>query len=99
MDAQLTTLRRGFALSPDPHPRGGPDSYYQQVLGAVLVHPDHREVIPLAPEMIISQDGTTKNDCERNATKRFLARFRDDYPRLPVIVIADGLSSNGPHSR
>jgi hypothetical protein len=47
--------------------------------------------------MIIPQDGTTKNDCERNAAKRFLPRFRADYPRLPVIVIEDGLSSNGPH--
>ncbi len=77
--------------------RNGTKSYYQQVLGAALVHPNHRVVIPLAPEMIITQDGTTKNDCERNAAKRFLAEFRADYPRLPVIVIEDGLSSNGPH--
>lgn len=77
--------------------RDGTETYYQQVLGAALVHPDHRVVIPLAPEMIIPQDGTTKNDCERNAAKRFLPKFRADYPRLPVIVIEDGLSSNGPH--
>ena len=79
--------------------RNGTKSYYQQVLGAALVHPDHRVVIPLAPEMIITQDGTTKNDCERNASKRFLSQFRSDYPRLPVIVIEDGISSNGPHVR
>src|SRR6266568_7361725 len=77
--------------------RNGTTSYYQQVLGAALVHPDHRVVIPLAPEMIIPQDGTTKNDCERNATKRFLPKFRADFPRLPVIVVEDGISSNGPH--
>ena len=77
--------------------RNGTETYYQQVLGAALVHPDSRVVIPLAPEMIIPQDGTTKNDCERNACKRFLPRFRADLPRLPVIVIEDGLSSNGPH--
>ena len=45
----------------------GKTLYYQQVLGAALVHPDSRVVIPLAPEMIIPQDGATKNDCERNA--------------------------------
>lgn len=73
--------------------------YYQQVLGAALVHPDSKVVIPLAPEMIIPQDGATKNDCERNAAKRFLPRFRAEFPRLPVIVVEDGISSNAPHIR
>jgi hypothetical protein len=77
----------------------GKKLYYQQVVGAALVHPDHRVVIPLAPEMIIPQDGATKNDCERNATKRWLPKFRADFPRLPVIVVEDGLSSNAPHIR
>lgn len=77
--------------------RNGTKLYYQQVLGAALVHPDHRVVIPLAPEMIIPQDGATKNDCERNAARRFLPKFRADFPRLPVIVVEDGLSSNAPH--
>jgi hypothetical protein len=40
--------------------------YYHHLLGAVLVHPDRREVIPLAPEPIVKGDGDTKNDCERN---------------------------------
>ncbi len=79
--------------------RNGTETYYQQVLGAALVHPDHKVVIPLAPEMIIPQDGSTKNDCERNGAKRFLPQFRADYPKLPVIVVEDGLSSNGPHIR
>lgn len=72
-------------------------TYYHQMLGAVLVHPDRREVIPLCPEPIIKQDGATKNDCERNAARRFLAAFRREHPHLPVIVVEDGLSSNGPH--
>jgi hypothetical protein len=75
----------------------GTNTYYKQLLGAVLVHPDNPVVIPLAPEMIIKQDGATKNDCERNAARRFMVEFRMDYPRLPVIIIEDGLSSNGPH--
>jgi hypothetical protein len=72
-------------------------TYYQQVLGAAIVHPDYREVIPLAPEMIIKQDGSSKNDCERNAAKRLLQKVRQDHPRLGLIVIEDGLSSNAPH--
>ena len=79
--------------------RSGKETFYQQVLGAALVHPDFKEVIPLAPEMIIHQDGATKNDCERNAAKRFLCKLRQDHPHLPLIVIEDALSSNGPHIR
>jgi hypothetical protein len=77
--------------------RNGTVTHYQQVFGAAIVHPDHREVVPLAPEMIIPQDGTTKNDCERNGSKRWLAEFRSDFPRLRVILIEDGLASNAPH--
>jgi len=79
--------------------RNGKITYYQQVLGAAIVHPDFREVIPLAPEMIVKQDGSTKNDCERNAAKRFLQKVRQDHPRLGFIVVEDGLSSNAPHIR
>jgi hypothetical protein len=79
------------------HHRNGSVSYSHQLLGAAIVHPDFQEVIPLAPEPIIKQDGVVKNDCERNATRRWLKRFRQDHPRLKVIVIEDALSSNAPH--
>ena len=77
----------------------GTVTYYHQMLGAALVHPDKAEVIPLAPEPIIKQDGQTKNDCERNAARRFLQRFRQEHPHLPVIVVEDALSANAPHVR
>ena len=56
------------------------------MLGAVLLHPAKRAVIPLRPEPIVQQDGTTKNDCERNAAKRLIAKLRQDHPHLQVIV-------------
>ena len=77
----------------------GEVTYHHQMLGAVLLHPDHREVIPLAPEPIQKQDGTTKNDCERNAAKRLLRKIRKEHPRLKLIVVEDALASNGPHIR
>ena len=83
----------------EKHHRNGSVSYSHQLLGATLVHPDLKEVIPLAPEPIIQQDGQTKNDCERNATRRWLKRFRQEHPHLPVIVVEDGLSANAPHLR
>ena len=83
----------------EKHHRGGGITYSHQLLGASLVHPDHKEVIPLMPEPIIQQDGHTKNDCERNATRRWLQHFRRDHPHLPVIIIEDALSANAPHLR
>jgi hypothetical protein len=81
----------------EKHHRNGKVTYSHQMLTGAIVHPDRAEVIPVCPEPIIKQDGTTKNDCERNAAKRFLAKFRAEHPHLPVIVTEDGLSSNGPH--
>jgi len=77
--------------------RNGSITYYHQMLGAALIHPDFREVIPLMPEPIIKQDGTEKNDCERNAAKRFIAKLRQAPPHLKFIITEDSLSSNAPH--
>ena len=75
----------------------GKKTYSHQMLAACIVHPGLKQVIPLAPEPIQNCDGHTKNDCERNAAKRFLAEFRKDHPKLSMLVVEDGLSSNGPH--
>jgi len=77
----------------------GEVTYQHQMLGAALVHPGFKEVIPLAPEPIHKQDGTKKNDCERNAAKRLLRQIRKEHPRLRLIVVEDGLASNAPHVR
>lgn len=83
----------------EKHHRNGKITYYHQMLGAVLVHPDHKEVFPLAPEPILKQDGAKKNDCERNAAKRLLEELRREHPHLKLIVIEDALASNAPHIR
>lgn len=78
------------------HYKNGHVTYHHQMLGAALVHPDHRVVFPLAPEPIIKSDGQEKNDCERNAAKRWVNKFRQEHFLLPVIILGDGLSSNEP---
>lgn len=77
----------------------GQVTYSHQMLTAAIVHPEFREVIPLAPEPITKQDGSTKNDCERNAAKRLLKTIRHEHPHLKFLVIEDGLASNAPHIR
>ena len=79
--------------------RYGKTEYYQQMFASAFVHPERSEVIPTCPEMIIRQDGRNKNDCERNAAKRYLDDFRREHPHLKTIVIEDGLASNAPHIR
>src|SRR5467141_4507556 len=81
----------------EKHHRDGSTTYSHQMLGAALIHPDRREVIPLMPEPIVKHDGSEKNDCERNAAKRFIATLRQDHPHLKFIVTEDSLSSNAPH--
>ena len=83
----------------EKHHADGRVSYYHQTLGAAIVHPDRSAVLPLMPEPILKQDGETKNDCERNAARRYLAKFRAEHPTLQVIVVEDALSSNAPHVR
>lgn len=77
----------------------GTVSYYHQMFGVCVVHPDKPNVIPLCPEVILNQDGQTKNDCERNACKRFLENFRREHPHLKAIMLGDGLASNAPNIR
>ena len=77
------------------HKKGG-ESYYHQVLSAVLVSPGIKEVLPVAIEPIIKQDGDVKNDCERNAARRLLATVRKSHPNLKIIVVMDALYANGP---
>jgi len=79
--------------------QNGTVTYEHQMLAAVIVHPDLKEVIPLAPEPIQKQDGSNKNDCERNAARRLLAKIRREHSRLKLIAVEDGLASNGPHVR
>ncbi len=70
--------------------------YHHQILQSVIVHPDMRQVLPLAPEPISNRDGTKKQDCERNAAKRLVPKIKAAYPKLKIIVTADGLYSNQP---
>jgi len=74
----------------------GKQRYHHQILQSVIVHPDMRQVLPLAPEPISNRDGSKKQDCERNAGKRLVRHIRATHPKLKITVTADGLYSNQP---
>jgi hypothetical protein len=77
--------------------KDGCESYYHQLLAAVIVHPDKKTVLPFCPEAITRQDGHDKNDCEHNASKRLVPQLAQDFPRREMIALQDALACNGPH--
>ena len=62
----------------------------------VLVAPDEKRVIALEPEFIQPQDGQVKQDCERNAGKRWLARNAPYLAGHKVTLLGDDLYCNQP---
>jgi len=70
--------------------------YHHNIVQAVIVHPDKRQVLPLAPEAVTNQDGTEKQDCEINAAKRLLIKLRKAHPKLRFVIGGDGLYSKQP---
>ena len=76
----------------------GTVSYSHKVLTPVLAAPDNNKVIPLEPEFITPQDGSTKQDCELNAAKRWIERNSSLSDRK-VIITGDDLFSRDPFCR
>jgi hypothetical protein len=74
-------------------------TYHHQMLVGSIVTPLCKQVFPVNFEPVIKEDGNKKNDCERNCAKRWLETFRKSHPKLPTIIVADGLYSNAPFIR
>jgi hypothetical protein len=74
---------------------GGVECFHA-FLGASVVAPGHTQVLPLPPEFIAPQDGAEKQDCERNAAKRWLARHGSTVGHLRPIYLGDDLFACQP---
>ena len=66
------------------------------MLAATLVAPGHNMVVPLMPEFIAKQDGAEKQDCERNAAKRWLAAHAARVKQLRPVYLGDDLFACQP---
>jgi hypothetical protein len=60
------------------------------------VCPGRSEVIALPPEFIMPQDGHAKQDCERVAGKRWIAKHAKHVAPYGVTLLGDDLYSNQP---
>lgn len=74
----------------------GAKEYFHAFLGATIVAPGHQQVLPLPPEFIAPQDGAEKQDCERNAAKRWLERHGPAIAHLRPVFLGDDLFACQP---
>jgi hypothetical protein len=83
--------------------KNGTVRYHHDILQTAIVHPDKRQVLPLAPGFIHNADDSgaknakrRKQDCEIKAGYRAVQRIRNDHPRLAAVIVADSLYSKQP---
>lgn len=69
--------------------------YYHSMVTPVIVAPDHDKVIPLMPEFVKPQDGSKKQDCELNASKRWI-KTHSAYQKEDITVLGDDLYAHEP---
>ena len=74
----------------------GKTESYHAMLAATVVAPGHAMALPLMPEFIAPQDGAEKQDCERNAVKRWLTTHGERVKDLKPIYLGDDLFACQP---
>jgi hypothetical protein len=74
----------------------GQTLYYHTAITPVVVGPGHSQVIALAPEYIMPQDGHEKQDGEQAAGKRWITHHADVLVPPHVTLLGDDLYSKQP---
>lgn len=85
-----------------PHCLRQPDAkgrvhYSHMIVGATVVQAGSPQVVPLDVEEV--RNGTVESapqDCELTASKRLVARLRQEHPQMALIMIGDDLYSHVP---
>lgn len=72
--------------------KNGKTHYYHTVLDARLITPNGFSLSIATVWIENTTEGNgSKQDCERKAFTRLAARLKQAFPRLPMIILADGL--------
>ena len=74
----------------------GGTEFFHSFLGATVVAPGHNQVLPLPPEFVTPQDGAEKQDCERMAVKRWLAKHGVSLQAFRPVYLGDDLFACQP---
>jgi len=78
--------------------RNGTTTYYHSAITPVIVKPETNQVVSLPPEYITVDDGSSKQDCENKAAKRWMETIGTRYlsGNYAVTLLADDLYSRQP---
>jgi len=79
--------------------KDGRTVYSHKVVTPVLISPNVRQAVPLRPEFVIPQDGALKQDCEINASKRWIDSATEWLRGANVVLLGDDLYAHVPFCR
>jgi len=65
--------------------------YYHSAITPTIAHPNSNQVLPLLPEIISNKDGEEKQDCEINASKRWLEKTNILSEHYKLLILGDDL--------
>ena len=61
------------------------------MMNEMIKNKDRMKEYETEADILNKSEEEIKQDCELNASKRLLPKFKKSYPRLPVRIIADSL--------
>ena len=76
--------------------KNGETLYRHIAVTPTLVAPGQASVVPLPPEFVQPQDGAEKQDCELNASQRWLAAWGARYAPWRATLLGDDLYCHQP---
>ena len=79
--------------------KNGEVTHFHSAITPVIVGPGQPYAIPLRPEFIVPQDGHKKQDCEINASKRWLENHSAFYHTGNDTLLGDDLYAHQPFCR
>jgi len=79
--------------------KNGEVTHFHSAITPVIVAPGQPYAIPLRPEFIVPQDGHEKQDCEINASKRWLENSSAFYRTGNDTLLGDDLYAHQPFCR
>ncbi len=65
--------------------------YYHSAITPIIAHPKNKQILSLFPELISNSDGKEKQDCEINASKRWLDRNHLIDKHYSLTLLGDDL--------
>ena len=77
----------------------GATEHFHQMLAATVVAPGHARTLALAPEFVQRRAGLAKQDCEREAAKRWLQHHGPRCAALRPVYLGDDLYACQPVCR